>query len=76
MLNTRTQAKLQLQLIALADSTLHLQLDELDPLRPRYRVQESLAGDPSLSRYMLVYCCIVKCNLNSIISTLFQLEDY
>ncbi len=48
--NTRSQAKLQLQLIALADSTLHLQLDEVNPLRPRFRVQESLAGDPKLSR--------------------------
>lgn len=48
--NTRSQAKLQLELIALADSTLHLQLDEVNPLRPRFRVQESLAGDPRLSR--------------------------
>ena len=50
--NTLNQARLQLQLIALADSTLHLQLDETNPLRPRYRVQDSLAGSPKLSRYI------------------------
>lgn len=43
VINTRSQARLQLQLVAMADSTLHLQLDELNPLRARYRVQDSLA---------------------------------
>lgn len=46
VINTRNQARLQLQLVALADSTLHLQLDELNPIRPRYRAKESLSGQP------------------------------
>jgi len=55
VLNTRSQARLQLQLIALADSTLHLQLDEMSPLRPRYRAKESLnPSEPSLSKYFIL----------------------
>lgn len=54
VINTRTQARLQLELIALADSTLHLQLDELNPIRLRYRARESLTGSPQLSRFILI----------------------
>ena len=43
VIKTRSLARLQLQLVAMADSTLHLQLDELNPIRARYRVQDSLA---------------------------------
>ena len=53
VINTRSQARLQLQLIALADSTLHLQLDELNPMKLRYRAQESLSGSPQFARYIL-----------------------
>lgn len=53
--NTRSQARLQLELIALADSTLHLQLDEMSPLRPRFRARESLnPSEPAQSNLKIV----------------------
>jgi len=53
--NTRSQARLQLQLIALADSTLHVQLDEMNPLRPRFRAKQSLnPSEPALSNFKIV----------------------
>ena len=51
VISSRSQARLQLHLIALADSTLHLQLDEINPIKLRYRAQDSLSGSPQLSRY-------------------------
>lgn len=49
VISSRSQARLQLQLIALADSTLHFELDEVNPIKLRYRAQESLSGSPQLS---------------------------
>ncbi len=51
VVNSRTLARLQLQLVALADSTLRIQLDELIVTRPRYKVEHSLAGEPQTDRW-------------------------
>ena len=50
VINSRNLAQLQLQIIALADSTIRIQLDEQGLARPRYRVVHSLAAEPTLSR--------------------------
>lgn len=62
VISSRSQARLQLQLIALADSTLHFELDEVNPIKLRYRAQESLSGSPQLSRFIfLLQTVVVTC---------------
>ena len=53
VINRRTKVLLQLQLVALADSTLRFQLDEVNPIKPRYRVEQSLASEPIQSGYVI-----------------------
>lgn len=62
VINSRSQARLQLQLIALADSTLHLELDEINPIKPRYRASEALHGRQQFSRYLFNQYIIVPYN--------------
>lgn len=51
LLNTvSTQAKFKLTLTALQNSTFRLIVDEVNPLYSRFRVKESLDGEPKVAK--------------------------
>lgn len=43
-------ANFKFSLIALADNSFRILVDEINPLHPRYHVRESLAGEPKVIR--------------------------
>lgn len=48
LVNTEANANFKFSLIALADNSFRIIVDEVSPLYPRYRVEQSLAGEPQV----------------------------
>lgn len=48
IVNTKAGAKFKLKLVALEGDTYRLFIDEVNPLFPRYVVNESLVGEPKI----------------------------
>lgn len=51
LLNKENSAKFKLTITSLVDSTFRVFVDEVAPLHPRYKVEESLNGKPQPDKY-------------------------
>ena len=51
ILNTRNNITLQLQLFTLEKNTARFKISEINPIRPRYEVKDSLVTEPKSVRY-------------------------
>ncbi|XP_061429640.1 LOW QUALITY PROTEIN: neutral alpha-glucosidase AB-like [Lethenteron reissneri] len=54
LLNTANKVRLVLEVVGLKDGMVRLLVDELAPLKPRYRVQDVLVGEPASERLTVV----------------------
>ena len=50
LINTATKAIYSLQLFGLADSTFHLKISEMNPIKPRPEVEHVLVSEPVLEK--------------------------
>lgn len=50
LINTANDAKFKLTLTALVEDTFRILIDEINPIHPRYRVEQSLDGEPQAVR--------------------------
>ncbi|KAG8224893.1 hypothetical protein J437_LFUL004634 [Ladona fulva] len=50
MINSRNSAKFKFQFFTLTDGTFRMKIDELNPIRIRYEVQDALKGEPLLEK--------------------------
>ncbi|XP_046400133.1 neutral alpha-glucosidase AB [Ischnura elegans] len=54
MVNTRNFARFKFQFYALIDGTFRMKISELNPIKPRYEVQDALVGEPLLEKLELL----------------------
>lgn len=54
MVNYRNLAKFKFKIFALTDGTFRIKINELNPIKPRYEVQDALTGEPLLEKLELM----------------------